>query len=52
MKSPAYAAIAKRKFATGPATTMAKRRQTLWRLKARCASRSATSPSRSSSIFT
>ena len=38
MKSPAYAAMAKRKLAAGPATTMAKRRQTLWRLNARCAS--------------
>jgi hypothetical protein len=52
MNSSQYTAIASRKLATGPASTIAKRRHTDCRLKARCRSPAATSPSRSSSIFT
>jgi hypothetical protein len=44
--------MAKAKLNSGPAITIAKRRQTLCRLKARAASCGATGPSRSSSILT
>ena len=52
MNSPAYTSTASSKLAIGPATTIAMRCQTLWRLNARCSSAGATAPSRSSSIFT
>jgi hypothetical protein len=52
MNNPAYTSTANARLNTGPATTMARRRQTLWRLNARCSSSGATGPSRSSSILT